>query len=110
MSKELMERENNALIDVHRDLGRLEGRVGALEQSMSKIEALLTTIFSKLNEIKDDIARQKIERAKDSGEDEGEKKEKEKSDGKFTEVLYQLVVPVIVAAISIFGTVKFLGH
>ena len=59
MPDEIEMDRRSAGMQIHRDLGRLEGRVSALETAMNKIEAALGTIFSKLNEIQQDIATSK---------------------------------------------------
>lgn len=75
--------------DIHRDLGRLEGRVGALEMAMTEIKTSLNAIFSKLNDIKADIAGQK-----------GQETEKDKSNGNLWQFVYLALVPVAVAIIT----------
>ena len=49
MSEQMESRVSSA--DVHRDLGRIEGRVLSLENAMSKLEAFLPSILNKLDEI-----------------------------------------------------------
>lgn len=69
------ERRSNAF-DVHRDLGRLEGRVGSLEGGLMElktdIKKSLDFIFSKLNDIQNDLSKR-------TGEADGEKISSDKS-------------------------------
>jgi len=92
------ERRFNGGADIHRDLGRLEGRVGALENAMTEIKGALTIIFSKLNEIKEVVSKQ-----------QGSEDEKEKSNGNLLQLIYLGLIPLIASAFSVYLTVKFLA-